>query len=109
MGGKLDQSVAEIRKAADALEALRSQLLADPYFKQVPSMLPAESAGLQVTDYLLWSLQRLYERREERYVELLWPAFRLVHDLDDTRQAQYGVYYTQKKPLALAALKAPEI
>jgi len=54
-------------------------------------------------------LQRLYERREERYVEFLWPAFRLVHDLDDTRQARYGVYYAQKKPLTTAALDLPEI
>jgi hypothetical protein len=75
----------------------------------VAARTPSESAGLQSTDYLLWALQRLYERREERYVELLWPAFRLVHDLDDTRQAQYGVYYTQKKPLSLAALKPPGI
>jgi len=66
---------------------------------------PANHAGLQVADYFLWALQRLYERREDRYVELLWPAFRLVHDLDDTREKQYGVYYTQKKPLTSAALE----
>ena len=47
----------------------------------------------------------MYERREDRFVELLWPAIRLVHDLDDTRQARYGVYYTQKKPLRTAALR----
>jgi hypothetical protein len=70
----------------------------------IPSTPPA-CAGLQAVDYFLWALQRLYEHREGRYVELLWPAFRLVNDLDDTRQARYGVYYTQKKPLTLAALK----
>ena len=37
-------------------------------------------------------------------MELLWPAFHLVHDLDDTRRTYYGVYYTQKKPLSLAAV-----
>ena len=66
---------------------------------------PADSPGLQAADYFLWALQRLYERGEDRYVDLLWPAFRLVHDLDDTRQARYGVYYSQKKPLSLAALE----
>jgi hypothetical protein len=66
---------------------------------------PSESPGLQAADYFLWALQRLYERGEDRYVELLWPAFRLVHDLDDTREARYGVYYSQKKPLTLAALE----
>lgn len=67
---------------------------------------PPESAGLQAADYFLWALQRLYERGEDRYVDLLWPAFSLVHDLDDTREARYGVYYSQKKPLTLAALES---
>lgn len=66
---------------------------------------PQEAPGLQAADYFLWALQRMYERGEDRYVELLWPAFRLVHDLDDTRETRYGVYYSQKKPLRLAALE----
>lgn len=75
----------------------------------IPSSSPA-NPGLQAVDYFLWTLQRLYERREDRYLEFLWPSFRLVDDIDDTREAKYGVYYTQKKPLNLAALKAlPEI
>lgn len=64
-----------------------------------------ENGGLQAVDYFLWALQRFYERKEDRYLNLLWPSFRLVHDLDDTRQSAYGVYYTQKKPLTLAALE----
>jgi len=50
-------------------------------------------------------LQRYYERKEDRYLDLLWKSFRLVHDLDDTRLTPYGVYYTQKKPLTIAALE----
>jgi len=69
----------------------------------VTPLKPQESGGLQAADYFLWSLQRFYERREDRYVELLWNSFRLVHDLDDTRKTPYGVYYTRKKPLTLAA------
>jgi hypothetical protein len=61
--------------------------------------------GLQAVDYFLWSLQRFYERQEDRYLDLLWPSFHLVHDLDDTRKNAYGRYYTQKKPLTLAAVK----
>ncbi len=71
---------------------------------QIESGTLADYPALQAVDYCLWALQRLYERREERYVEFLWRLFHLVHDVDDTRQAQYGVYYTQKKPLTLAAL-----
>ena len=66
---------------------------------------PERCPGLQVADYFLWALQRLYERHEERYVALLWSSFSLVHDLDDTYEAQYGVYYSKKKPLTLAAIK----
>ena len=50
-------------------------------------------------------LQRLYELGEERYLAYLWQAFGLVHDIDDTRKEDYGVYYTQKKPLNAAALE----
>lgn len=72
------------------------------------SVLPRASGdcpGLQAVDYFLWALQRLYERREDRYVAYLQPAFHMVHDLDDIRQARYGVYYTKKKPLTIAALE----
>ena len=66
---------------------------------------PSSRCGcLQAADYFLWALQRLYEKREERYLGVLWPRFRLVVDVDDTRATQYGVYYTQKRPLSLAAL-----
>jgi hypothetical protein len=61
--------------------------------------------GLQAADYFLWALQRFYERGEDRYLEYLWPSFRLVRDLDDTNHYRYGEYYTQKKPLTLAARK----
>ena len=64
---------------------------------------PEDIAGLQATDYFLWSLQRFYERGESRYLEYLWPSFRLVRDIDDTRKNKYGEYYTQKKPLNKAA------
>ena len=62
-----------------------------------------QSGGLQAVDYFLWSLQRFYERHEDRYLEYLWPKYSLVHDLDDTRKAKYGVYYDKKRPLTLAA------
>jgi len=66
---------------------------------------PIECVPLQTVDYFLWSLQRFYELREDRFVDLLWPSFRLVHDLDDTRKARYGSFYTQKRPLTIAVLE----
>lgn len=71
----------------------------------VSATTPKEHAGLQAVDYFVWALQRLYERGEERYLLYLWDAFRLVHDIDDMREAGYGTYYTQKKPLTAAALR----
>ena len=66
---------------------------------------PKEHAGLQAVDYFFWALQRLYERDEERYLVYLWDAFRLVHDIDDTRESTDGGYYTQKNPLTAAVLR----
>lgn len=48
----------------------------------VHSGLPNASGGLQACDYLLWALQRFYERAEERYVRAMWPQFARVIDLD---------------------------
>ena len=72
---------------------------------QVVADTPANSGGLQATDYFLWALQRLLERREDRYTRLLWPAVGLIHDVDDTREPQYGVYYTQKRPISTTLLR----
>ena len=65
---------------------------------------PAEVPGLQAVDYFLWALQRLYERGEERYWEYIAEKVSLVHDVDDTRTAQYGEYYTKRTPLTLGRL-----
>ncbi len=67
----------------------------------VSAAAPSESAGLQIIDYYLWALQRMYERNEDRYFELLRPAYRLVMDLDDTRNKPYGEWYSDQIPLAL--------
>jgi Protein of unknown function (DUF3800) len=66
---------------------------------------PADAGGLQAVDYMLWALQRLYERGEERYWEYVAAKASLVHDVDDTRENGYGVYYTKKNPLKKESLK----
>lgn len=70
----------------------------------VSAATPSEHGGLQAVDYFVWALQRLYERAEERYLAYLWPAVRLVHDRDDTREGGSGTRYTQNKPLTATAL-----
>lgn len=60
---------------------------------------PKDTVQLQVADYCLWALQRYYERRETRFIELLWSKVGCIHDIDDRRKSPTGVYYTKKKPL----------
>jgi hypothetical protein len=72
---------------------------------EIKAQTPDNDSGLQAADYFLWALQRFYERKEDRYLDYLWERFRLVHALDDVHSPKYGVYYTKKKPLTLAALQ----
>lgn len=64
---------------------------------------PRESGGLQAVDYFLWALQRLYEKGEDRFWEVVRSQAKLVYDMDDTRTSAHGVYYTPSNPLTLAA------
>ncbi len=45
---------------------------------------------------------------EDRYWEYVAPRVSLVHDVDDTRDNEYGVYYTKKNPLTLKERKKIE-
>ena len=92
-----------LEKARDS--SVKRQRIASDASLKVSVGTSKQHAGLQAVDYFVWALQRLYERGEDRYLKYLWRAFRLVQDIDDRRQAGYGVYYTQKKPLDTAALK----
>lgn len=69
---------------------------------------PEQAGGLQAIDYFLWALQRLYERGEDRYWEYVAAQVSLVHDVDDTRENDYGACYTKKNPLRLEECKKIE-
>ena len=103
--GKSDRTAA----LRQAIEAARERFAAQWNVRsrssiRISAAIPAMRAGLQAVDYFTWALQRLYERQEDRYLVYLWPAIHLVQDIDDKRNAGYGVYYTQKHPLTAAAL-----
>lgn len=68
---------------------------------RIEAAYPTESAGLQVADYYLWALQRMYEKQEDRFFYLLQSQYRLIRDLDDTRNKPYGEYYKDSNPLDL--------
>jgi hypothetical protein len=71
----------------------------------VYSAYPSQYAGLQVIDYYLWALQRMFERKEDRFFNLLAPGYRLIMDLDDTRNKPYGRWYSDSNPLELKKIK----
>ena len=71
---------------------------------KVSASLPANNAGLQAVDYYLWALQRVYNNNEDRYICLLSNSIGLIHDIDDHRKANYGVYYNKKTPLTSEAV-----
>ena len=77
-----------------------------PTKMEINQAFPRDCPSLQATDYFLWSLQRLFEKGEDRYVSLLWRSFRLVIDMDDLRKARYGTYYDKKKPLTSEAVQS---
>jgi hypothetical protein len=62
---------------------------------------PREDAGLQVTDYYLWALQRVYERKEDRFFRLLADGYRLIMDIDNTTNKPYGEWFSDQNPLTL--------
>jgi len=72
---------------------------------EIMAATPEQAGGLQAVDYILWALQRLYERGEDRYWEYIADKVSLVHDVDDTRENGDGAYYTKKNPLSKEKLK----
>jgi len=66
----------------------------------IQALSATQSTCLQAADYFLWALQRCYEKREDRYIQYLWPQVRLIHDIDDVWIKKYGVYYSGKMPIS---------
>lgn len=65
-------------------------------FLQQPSHLPL----LQVIDYVLWTVFRVYEKNDFRYFNFIREKIKLVHDIFDVQANQYyGTFYTDKNPL----------
>lgn len=65
---------------------------------EVRAMPAHKHAGLQVADYCLWALQRLFMKEEDRFLSLIWPKVGLIVDADDTSEKPYGTYHTSKRP-----------
>jgi hypothetical protein len=66
---------------------------------------PSQVTGLQVIDYYLWAIQRLYERGEDQFFRPLAKNYRLIMDIDDKRNKVYGEWYKDRNPLTLDKVK----
>ena len=63
-------------------------------FIQSPSQIPM----LQIVDYVLWTINRAYERGDFRYYRFLSEKIALVQDIFDTKNYP-NTYYNPKRPL----------
>lgn len=73
---------------------------------QVRAMPAHQHAGLQVADYCLWALQRVFSKGEDRFLSLIWPKVGLIVDADDTSEKPYGTYHSRKRqPLSAEGIK----
>jgi len=73
---------------------------------KIMSATPSQQPGLQVIDYFLWAIQRMYERGEDRYFNYLRPQFKLIMDFDDERSGKsYGTWYSDSNPISLEKIK----
>lgn len=58
----------------------------------------SEEPLLQAADYVLWTIQRAYERGEFRYYNFLQDKICLIHDIFDFGKYPQN-YYSPKNPL----------
>ena len=65
---------------------------------EVLAMPARDHAGLQLADYCLWAVQRLFMRQEDRYLGLIWSKIALLVDADDVSERPYGTYHSRKQP-----------
>ena len=71
----------------------------------IDSGYPSEFGGLQIVDYYLWAVQRLFERGEDRFFYSVASDYDLIMDLDDKRNREKGELYSENNPLDLKKIK----
>lgn len=71
----------------------------------IKSMQPHEHIGLQIIDYALWALQRLFERKDDYFFDKISDKFSLIMDVDDKRHKPYGTWYNRTNRLLLEKMK----
>ena len=102
--GKKDRAKA-LEKAIMKAGVYRTRRIRPRMPGSVWSAFPHEEAGLQVVDYYLWAVQRVFERGEERFYRVLEPQYELIIDVDDKRRRRGGEWYTPENKLSAKKIK----
>lgn len=71
----------------------------------VSSEYSRNDACLQVIDYFLWALHRLYIYQQDTYMNYIKDKFNVILDLDDQRNSLTGEMYTRHNPIEVVKLK----
>lgn len=80
-----------LEKARDRFAQERGLSIAGQH--DVKATYRKREVALQAVDYYLWALQRVFEKREDRFLELLWPQGSLVVDVGDTHEKYFSALH----------------
>lgn len=103
--GKKDRTKALEKALENAVRYTASRNLRMSMPGEVSSAFPTAEVGLQVIDYYLWAVQRMFEKGEERFFRALEPQYEFVMDLDDKRKKRGGEWYSDTNRLELKKIK----
>lgn len=67
--------------------------------------MPSQNPALQIIDYCLWAVQRLYVKQEDVYFNLIQDKYKLIIDVDDKKKKPYGEYYSSSNYLSLDKIR----
>jgi hypothetical protein len=91
-----DQSLAAALRQARRRDS--NETAAKTVICKMPSR---ESAGLQMIDYFLWTILQIYEHNNIDYFNLLRDKYKLIIDMDDTRNGIHGAFYNEKNEITI--------
>jgi hypothetical protein len=74
---------------------------------QIDAAFPKDAAGLQVADYYLWAVQRMFKKKngERRYYESVASSYTKIWDIDDRRNNADGEVYDVSNAFAIKKIK----
>ena len=67
----------------------------------ITSAQPQEHIGLQIIDYYLWAFQRMLEKNDDSFYNLLKSDYKMIIDIDNKKNHTDGQYYDIRHPFIL--------